>query len=114
MIPAPHTESESIATPWDPGRNHRSLRFLLGVASFQLVLATAHYLTVLMDLIGGFIASGHDVIGADEYFQNASHPVFIAQIFFYYTNVRGILAAVCIVTERSQYSIGDALMVRLQ
>ena len=63
-------------------------RFLLGIATFQLVLATAHYIMTLLDLIGGFLIHVDEPGGSDVYFAYPGHPVYIAELFFYFTNVR--------------------------
>lgn len=69
-------------------------RFLLAIATLQLILATGHYITTLIDLSDGFLTHATDLGGSDLYFADAAHPHYIAELFFYFTN----------------YVIGDALM----
>ena len=57
------------------------------VATFQLVLSTGHYITTLLDLFGGFLDHATDVGGSEAYFANATHPSYIAELFFFFTNV---------------------------
>ena len=64
---------------------HRS--FLLGIATFQLVIATGHFITNLIYLMGGFLVHVNDPGGSEAYFQFPGQTVNIAVIFFFFTNV---------------------------
>ena len=90
--------------------------FLLGIATLQLAFSTAHYIAVLVDLISGFITNVNGPIGPDGYFANSARPVYIAQLFFYFTNVSAFMdVPQCyssLPLSPQQYAIGDAIMVK--
>ena len=63
------------------------LSFLLSIATFQLAMATAHVIVILLFLKEGFISHG-DVPGSSAiYFANTSTAIYAAQLFFYMINV---------------------------
>ncbi|EKM60010.1 uncharacterized protein PHACADRAFT_206224 [Phanerochaete carnosa HHB-10118-sp] len=69
-------------------------KLLIGLATVQLVSAFAHYITIMMDLISGFITYVDGPGGADAYFGNTTRARYVIAIFFFSTN----------------YSIGDAIL----
>jgi hypothetical protein len=93
-----------------------SLSLLLGIATLQLVISTAHYITTLLDLIGGFIIHVNDPTGSDGYFADAAHRAYIAELFFYFTNVSAFMDILqhyfSLPLSPQQYVIGDAVMVK--
>ncbi|GJE87395.1 hypothetical protein PsYK624_034780 [Phanerochaete sordida] len=67
---------------------------LLGVATFQVILASAHFIAGLVDLIRGFVVHVDDAKGPNGYFVDQNRPAYNAAFFFWATN----------------YIIGDAMM----
>jgi hypothetical protein len=63
-------------------------RLTLIVAATQFSLATAHIITILVQMIRGFISTADTPGGTIQYLLSQSNPEHICQSVFYITNVR--------------------------
>ena len=64
------------------------LSLLLGLASVQLMMATAHIIVFLFLVKKGFIDNSQLPNGTAQYFSNTSTTIYAAQFFFFISNVR--------------------------
>ena len=67
-----------------------SYSLLLGLATAQLLVATAHMVSFLCLLIQGFIKHSRDPGGSDAYFLTFSVSPYVAEVFFLGFNVGNV------------------------
>ncbi|GJE87400.1 hypothetical protein PsYK624_034830 [Phanerochaete sordida] len=89
-------------------------RVLITIATVQMVVAVAHYSTLLVYLIDGLIDHTNDLGGSDVWFANPTRPLFVTVSFFYVTNVMigdAIVAWRCYMVWGRGRMIGSILLI---